>query len=165
MNEFRAQRVSHEYIQKNAALPQRVFPLFCPVREADWIPDWRYRMIYSESGFAELGCVFATPNEDGTETTWVISEYDAQAFRIGLVWVDPGKIAARMQISLASAGIRESVAHIRYTFTSLSPQGNEMLAQYTEDWFLHKMMSWERAINHYLRLGKMISLQAWECPA
>ena len=60
MNSFTSRRVTHEYIQTNAASPERVFPLLCPVREADWIPGWRYKLIYSESGVAELGCIFAT---------------------------------------------------------------------------------------------------------
>jgi hypothetical protein len=60
MNSFASRRVAHEYTQTNPAAPERVFPLLCPVREADWIPGWRYKLIYSESGVAELGCVFTT---------------------------------------------------------------------------------------------------------
>ena len=60
MNSFKACRVAHEYTQTNPASPEKVFPLLCPVREADWIPGWRYKLIYSESGVAELGCIFTT---------------------------------------------------------------------------------------------------------
>jgi len=60
MNSFKARRVAHEYTQTNPASPEKVFPLLCPVREADWIPGWRYTLIYSDSGVAELGCIFTT---------------------------------------------------------------------------------------------------------
>ena len=50
---FKSHRVTHEYTQTNLATPERVFPLLCPVREAEWVPDWQYRLIYSESGVAE----------------------------------------------------------------------------------------------------------------
>jgi hypothetical protein len=49
---FEARRVSCEYTQTNDASPEIVFPLLCPVREAEWVPDWKYRMIYSQSGVA-----------------------------------------------------------------------------------------------------------------
>ena len=68
MSAFDAKRVSHEYTQTNDAPPEKVFPLLCPVREADWVPGWQYRLIYSESGVAEDGCVFSTPNDAGPET-------------------------------------------------------------------------------------------------
>src|SRR2546427_12204443 len=57
-----ARRVTHEYTQTNDAPPEIVFPMLCPVREADWVPGWQYKMIYSKSGMAEAGCVFTTPN-------------------------------------------------------------------------------------------------------
>jgi len=81
-----ARRVTHEYTQTNDAPPDRVFPLLCPVREADWVPGWQYKMIYSKSGVAEAGCVFTTANDDGTETTWLVTEYNPAAFRIAFAW-------------------------------------------------------------------------------
>ena len=35
---FEAKRVRLEYTQTNDAPPNRVFPLLCPVREAEWLP-------------------------------------------------------------------------------------------------------------------------------
>ena len=76
MPAFKAVRVSHEYTQTNEAPPDKVFPLLCPVREADWVPGWKYNLIYSESGVAEDGCVFSTPNDGGPDTTWMVTRYD-----------------------------------------------------------------------------------------
>jgi hypothetical protein len=33
-------RAVHTYVQRLVAGPERVFPLLCPVREADWIEGW-----------------------------------------------------------------------------------------------------------------------------
>ncbi len=55
MTDFRGTRVTHEYSQINLASPGKVFPLLCPVLEAKWVPGWEYRLIYSQSGIAELG--------------------------------------------------------------------------------------------------------------
>jgi hypothetical protein len=45
MTDFRGKRVVHEYKQHNVAPPEKVFPLLCPVREGDWAPGWKYRLI------------------------------------------------------------------------------------------------------------------------
>ncbi len=162
MTEFRGNRVTHEYTQTNAAPPAQVFPLLCPVREADWVPGWQYRMIYSLSGVAEAGCVFATPNENGSETIWMVTEYDPAALRVAFVWVNPGLVAARIRISLVGNSQGTTDARICYTYTGLSDAGNREVERYSQDWFGHKMQSWEKAINHYLRTGKLLDAAAWE---
>ncbi|MGA8154313.1 MAG: hypothetical protein WB952_25435 [Terriglobales bacterium] len=162
MIEFHGKRVTHEYTQTNAAPPEQVFPLLCPVREADWVPGWEYRLIYSESGVAELGCVFLTPNQDGSETTWVVTEYDSATFRVSFAWVNAGLVAAQISIWLEANSINETLAHIRYTYTGLSSEGNREVERYDEKWFRQKMQGWETAINYYLRTGTRIDTSAWE---
>jgi len=157
-----AKRVSHEYIQTNDAPPDKVFPLLCPVREADWVPGWQYRLIYSESGVAEDGCVFLTPNDSGTETVWMVTHYDPAAFTIAYAWVEPGMVATQLRIALNPAPGGKTSAHIRYLYTGLSPAGNAVLDRYTPEWYQSKMQSWETAINHFLRTGTLIPAAAWE---
>ena len=53
-------RIDRQFQTRLTAPPERVFPLLCPIKEYDWIPQWRCEMIYSKSGVAELGCVFKT---------------------------------------------------------------------------------------------------------
>lgn len=159
---FQSKRIAHQYIQTNSASPDKVFPLLCPVREADWVPDWQYRLIYSESGLAELGCVFITPNDDGSETIWQVIEYDPVAFKIAFAWFTAGQLVAQIRIQLAAKPPRETAAHIRYTYTSLSEEGSSLVDHYDRRWFEHKMKSWEAALNHYLRTGRKISADTWE---
>jgi hypothetical protein len=163
-------RVAHEYTQTNPASPEKVFPLLCPVREAEWIPGWRYRLIYSDSGIAELGCVFATPSKTASEvskpsdegkltapeTTWITVDYDPAAFRIGYVWIDPGRVAAELRIQLTPATDGNTHSHIWFRYTGLSPEGNREVESYDQKWFERKMQGWQSAINHYLRTGTML---------
>jgi hypothetical protein len=151
MAEFRGQRVAHEYTQTNDASPEKVFPLLCPVREAEWVPGWLYRLIYSQSGVAEDGCVFATPNDDDTETTWMVTEYDPVKFRIAFSWIHPGVMTAQISIALTEKSDGKTSARIRYTYTGLSPEGNQNIASYDRKWFEKKMQGWEAAINSYLQ--------------
>jgi hypothetical protein len=160
MTAFKSHRVTHEYIQTNPAAPAKVFPLLCPVREADWVPGWHYRLVYSDSGVAELGCIFTTPDPPSAnspaslETTWIVTEYDPPTFRIAFVWIAPGRVITQIQIQVASGGDACSRTNIRYCYTGLSEEGNRELEQYDRVWFETKMKHWEATMNHYLRTEK-----------
>ena len=176
MNSFNARRVTHEYTQTNTAAPEKVFPLLCPVREADWIPGWRHKLIYSDSGVAELGCIFTTDDSavesekyssrsngrdaSSPETTWICTHYDPAAFRIAYIWIKPGRVATELWIKLTTADDGQTLSHIRFRYTGLSPEGNRDIESYDRAWFEMKMRGWESAINHYLTTGKLIAVGA-----
>jgi len=160
MAAFRGNRVEWEYIQTNPAPPEKVFPLLCPVREGDWLPEWQYRLIYSDSGVAELGCVFTTPGTPGSgsaERTWIVTEYDRANYRVGFVWIDPGRIITELGIQLEAAGTGVTHTKIRYRYTGLSEEGNRELESYDREWFEARLRNWETTMNHYLRTGKKMS--------
>src|SRR5437660_12619088 len=114
-------------------------------------------MIHSKSGVAEAGCVFTTPNGDGTETTWLVTQYDPATFRSAFSWVKPGQVAAQIAISLDKNPNGNTTALILYTYTRLSASRNQEVQRYDRKCCQHKMNRWEAAINHYLRTGKAIS--------
>jgi len=153
MRAFKGYRVFHEFTQNNPASPERVFPLLCPVREVDWLPGWRHKLIYSDSGVAELGCIFTTPNlstEMGPcqETTWMTIDYDPASFRIAYIWITPGRVAAELRIQLSPKDSGQTQTHVRYRYTGLSPEGNREVEGFDRAWFEKKMQSWERTINY-----------------
>jgi hypothetical protein len=159
MTAFKSTRIVHEYTQTNPASPEKVFPLLCPVREGDWLPGWQYQLIYSDSGVAELGCVFTTPNPPSSgspsaEKTWIVTDYDPKAFRIGFVLIDPARVITELGIQLEAAEALMTRTHICYRYTALSPEGNHELGTYDKKWFEARMKNWETTINHYLRTGK-----------
>jgi hypothetical protein len=156
MPAFKAKRVSHEYTQTNDAPPERVFPLLCPVREAEWVAGWQYRLIYSESGVAEDGCVFTTPNEASPETVWMVTHYDSAAFQIAYAWIKPRINATQLRISLLPTPGGKTATRIHYFYTGLSAAGNKEIESYTPEWFRSKMQGWEKAINHYLATGNIL---------
>jgi hypothetical protein len=109
-----------------------------------------------------LGCVFATPSPDDTETTWIVTAYDPANYRIEFVWIDPGLVATQIEIALSPAPPGKSRAGVRYTYTALSEPGNGVLDRYTRSWFERKMRGWEGSLNHYLHTGQMIASTGWQ---
>src|SRR3954463_13441590 len=104
MNAIIGRRVTHEFIQTNPAPPNKVFSLLCPVREAEWVPGWNYQLIYSDSGVAEMGCVFTTIPSDipNAKLTWMTTDYDPAVYRIAYICIHPEHVLAELRIQLAA---------------------------------------------------------------
>lgn len=156
MQPLSAKRFVHQFTQTNLAPPEKVFPLLCPVREAEWVPGWKYRLIYSRSGVAEAGCVFGTPNPDGSETIWQVTHYEPNT-AIRFAWVRPDMIATQIEIKLQPTGDGKTIVYLQYAYTGLSSAGNAEITGYSEVWFRDKMLGWENAINQYLQTGRLVN--------
>ena len=148
-------RVSFNYTQHLAAPPAQVFPLLCPVREAEWVKDWRPKLVLSNSGVAEPGCVFITPGVP-EDALWMVITYDPEHFRLEIIKIIPGVVIGKIAIGLAAEGDDGCVADITYAYTSVSDHGDRALEEFTETHFQSFMKVWEMELNHFLRTGTML---------
>lgn len=153
---FSAKRITRRYRQQIYGAPDRVFELLCPVREADWLHGWEYRMIYSQSGFAEEGCVFTSRSEGEEETLWLISKRDEANRKIEFVRFTPGSRVAKLAICVEEGEMQGSLVDISYMFTALTEQGNDFIDEFTQEKFETAMKFWEDSMNHYLKTGKQL---------
>ena len=144
-------RATRIYTQRLVALPAKVFPLLCPVREADWIDGWNPPVVFSESGFAEPDCVFLTDADPG-HAIWYITRHEPGNGFVEMIKITPAVTACKLTIQLRpSAGGSE--ATITYSHTSLGPAGDAFVASFTEEHYQQFMREWETRINHYLTHG------------
>jgi hypothetical protein len=151
-------RVRHTYTQTLEAPPVKVFPLLCPVREAEWVPGWRCDWVLSESGVAEPGCVFQTPGEEGLPAAiWLITEHDPLNLHVEMVKTTPAHSLTRLVIDLEPLYPDRTRADIAYEFTALSARGEVFVRSRTAEWYEGFMRGWESAMNHYLAHGQKIS--------
>ncbi len=154
MRVSRPRRVTRAYTQRLDAPPVRVFPLLCPVREADWIEGWDPIDVWSESGVAELGCVFTTPTEDG-DAVWFITRYEPDAGDVEMLKITPGITACKLTIKLAPS-VAGTDAEVTYSHTSLGPAGDAFVDSFTAEYYEQFMRDWESRLNHYLTTGSML---------
>ena len=128
------------------ATPDRVFPLLCPVREYDWIPDWDCTMVHSAGGVAELGCVFLR----GEGETWITTRYEPPA-RIDYTIFLPGRAVGTLEFRLTPDGPGTRV-DLCSTTTSIGPGPGHALGGRDHDrralWALRRDQ-----LSHYLRTG------------
>lgn len=148
-------RTTKSYTMHLQGTPEQIFPLFCPTREYEWIENWQCELVYSDSGVAELGCVFKTrfPSE-GPEETWVVSRYEPPA-RIEFVRINPLR---SVHFSIALTRNPDNTTQARWTqvFTGLSPEGNEFVRSLSDEEFKKKTAGREKMINHFLSTGQML---------
>ncbi len=156
MQTFSSKSIGLRRRQLNTGTPADVFPLLCPVREADWIDGWNYEMIFSVSGLAEKGCVFTTPAANGNETTWYVTKHDADLFQIAFVRVTPGEMVVAIDIQLTDNDNGTTTSDIMYEYTALNEEGNRWIELDAVTVFNANMDYWEKAINHYLQTGKKL---------
>lgn len=149
-------RVARSYTQRLDAPAARVFPLLCPVREADWIEGWDPSLVLTNSGVAELDCTFVT-GSTGAEAVWTVTRHEPSDGVIEFIRVVPDQTVTRISIVVRALSDTSSAADIRYQHTALSMVGEAVVAGFTEEHFAGFMRQWERRLNHYLETGAMLS--------
>lgn len=148
--------MTRTYRQRILAPPGEVFPLLCPVREADWLDGWEYRLVHSRSGYAEEGCVFTSTHPGEAETIWLITQHDAENYNVQFARITPGSRVTKVDIALRDNGDDTTSVTITYSVTSLSEEGNRFVDEYTQESFSRGMQWWEQSMNHYLTSGEKL---------
>jgi hypothetical protein len=154
--EFQAKRVVKSYRQTIDAPPEVVFPLLCPVREAEWLDGWQYKMIYSASGLAEEGAVFSTANPGEEDIVWVVTRHDPETRVVEFTRFTPRCKTCVLRIGVAPFDEGRSYVDVTYTYTSIAPGGNQFLESWTQESFLEAVVFWERSMNHFLKTGSRL---------
>lgn len=149
-------RVTRTYTQTLQGTPAEIFPLYCPVKEALWCEGWDPVVVYSESGVVEADCVFITA--DGpTQAAWFVTAHDAVKGLVEMIKHTPGKTFVKLRIALTEVSAGTSQATITYSHTALSEAGEKALEAFTAAQYETAMQAWEKAMNHYLRTGEMLT--------
>ena len=151
MNITKPVRATRSYTQSLIAAPEVVFPLLCPVREADWIESWDPALVVSTTGVAEVDCVFTTKAEP-IDAIWYITRHEPASGFVEMLKVTPNITACRLTIQLRAVPTG-CEADITYSHTSLGPQGDAIVRSFTDEFYAQFMKDWESRLNHYLRHG------------
>lgn len=142
-----AEHVDHRYVQTIHAPPVEVFPLLCPVREKEWMPDWEARLIHSRSGLAEPGAVFASPRGQH-ETLWYMVAHEPDR-HVRFVRFQPEGVIVDIGIDLAPDGPSGSKVAVRYRFTATSEEGSATVRGFTDQAWQAMMEEWQGLMNRW----------------
>lgn len=149
-------RITHAYVQTIEGGIDEIMPLFCPVRETEWCENWNPKKVYSYSGLVEKNCMFITSHGE-TDVVWVVTDYDVKKGYVKMIYHIPGLLVTILEVQLTPITENQTTAVVSYTKTSLSPSGREALREFTTENYAITMDSWEKAMNHFLKTGKMLT--------
>jgi hypothetical protein len=149
-------RISRTYEQTINGSIKKIMPLYCPVREMDWCENWNPKAVYSNSGLVEKDCIFITSNGDA-DIVWIVSDYDIEKGHVEMVYLVPEILVTKLEIQLTPITEDKTKAIITYSKSSLSEMGNKVLEGFTKKEYDIMMDSWEKAMNHYLKTGEMLT--------
>lgn len=153
----KSSKLIRSYQQKIEAPIGEVFVLLCPVREKEWLSGWDYKMIFTEGGYAEKGCVFETNNDYG-RFNWIITRHDVKSYEIQFVKTTDSTVVI-IDIDLEEASKTVTHCNIQYTFIALKNEAIEdMHRENTEEDFCKHMKIWEESLNYYLKNGAKLIL-------
>jgi hypothetical protein len=151
--ETKYKRKIREFTGNFDTSPEKIFPLLCPAREADWIPGWNADLIYTSSGYAEDKCVFRTKKSNSDhEILWTFTGFKLNEY-IEFVRFHQD-ILVHCKISLSQKNDGTTTVTWKTISTSLSEKGNKeiekMVDKKQHSPIIHVM-------DYYLKNGKMIS--------
>lgn len=125
------------------ASPDAAFPLFDPVNEMRWDPQWKPRLI---GDTVDEGLVFLV-GEGEHRTTWLLDRYDPIGHHIAYV------VSARSTLTRILINLRPEAggcaATITYLKTALDPQALPSIEHFAKHFPLERQ-HWESAINAVL---------------
>ena len=154
--DFKSKRIIRKYCQTINATPEKIFPLLCPVREAEWLDGWKYEMIYSESGLVEEGCVFSTSHEKEEDTVWIVTLHDPENYKVEFTRFTHQSRVCVLKIAVRPKDRNSSFVDISYKYTTITPAGNKFIDHFTEEEFLEAVKFWEDSMNYFLKTGKRL---------
>jgi hypothetical protein len=134
-----------------AAPLARAFELFSPEGERLWVPGWDPEILYPPGAAWVEGLIFRTKEETG-DAIWVVSRLDPFFHRVTYHRVEPGRYVARITVQCDPGLPNSTNVTTTYTFTGLSPSGNEEIARLTQDSYDAKMARWSAWIGASLNL-------------
>jgi len=152
-NNFEANRCFLCAEQHLNSTPDKVFPLLCPNREYEWIETWQCDLIYSDSGFGELDCIFRTAFPGDGEEIWITDRMELNKI-IQFIRVSNHR-AIRYSINLFDNGDGTTTARWEQVVTALNKEGIQYVESCSIPEFEKRIKGLERMLNHYLNTGEM----------
>lgn len=169
MERFNSKMKSFKYEQHYGADRETVFPLLCFNREYEWIPGWECRMIHSESGYMEKGCIFVSflknmphwTNLDKTlEMNWYVNIHDKEKYYIESTNYVNDLFILKFSIQLIDEKNGKTTAVFAHNYYGLNEKGNEFIENaITEESYIFQQKFLEKVMNYFLNTGKLLKLE------
>jgi len=144
------------------------FALACPVAELLWIDDWKFDLIYSESGRNETGCIFLEPGtglsivrSPGANTYWYTTRFDTEQHRFEAIWLTRDLTIARWELNMTDLGGGQTRVLWSLVYTGLGLEGSRIIGESGFDERMKRALSFlATSLKHYVETGSVYRLSS-----
>ena len=157
---------SHEIVVRVNA--DECFALACPVAELDWIDNWQFHLLYSDSGRNEDDCIFieamsgfGVHRKPRSDTYWYTTLYDSAARRFHAVLLTGDFIIGRWSFVVNAIGNGNSRMRWALMYTGLNEEGNRIILESGFETRVANMLRFlANSARHFTETGDILRLPA-----
>jgi hypothetical protein len=88
---------------------------------------------------------------------WIVTKHDPRKREIEFARFTPGSRTCVLRIAVRAKAENSSFVDISYTYTALTPAGNDFIDGLTEEAFVKGVVFWEKSVNYFLETGKKLN--------
>ncbi len=147
---FRAHDVALRGQLALSADADRVFPLFSPVGERQWVPGWSPELLHPPGVEWAEGQVFRTREDTAEDVVWIVTRLDPAEHRVEYRRVVPGRYVATVEVRCRAEGDRRTRVDVSYSYVGLSEAGNREIDAMSQPAYDEKMARWQGWIEAHL---------------
>lgn len=148
-------RTNYSFTGTWKASPNEIFLLLDPAREADWIPTWSAKILYSSDGYGEDKVIFETPeNSAAGEGLWTFTTYDKD-HKVEYVGFSPDKVT-HGSVTVIDNGNGTTSATWDITVTAITEEGAKKVAKLPKGVIPNAPA--EKLVKHFLDTGELADL-------
>jgi hypothetical protein len=100
-------------------------PLFGPLAEKKWAPDWAPRFLYPTPPVDQEGAVFRVDPGPSHSSVWINTAFDLAGGHVQYVYLLNQAMITRIDIKLAANGAEKTDVNVVYDRTALDPTAND----------------------------------------
>ena len=101
-------------------------------------------VIYSESDLVEEGAVLSAAYGGEEDTVWIVTKHDSKTYKVEFVRFTHRSRTCVLKIAVKSKDKSSSYVDVSYTYTGITPEGNDFINNFTGMAFLEAVIFWEK---------------------
>lgn len=123
-----------------------IIPLFTPLGETRWVPDWQPVFIDPVDGATTHGMVFRT-SHDNEETIWACCDWRPEDGYVRYARVTPSSRFVFVEVHCRQRNAVQTEVEITYHLTALTPEGERYVEGLSEAKYASMLEEWHRLIS------------------
>jgi hypothetical protein len=130
----------------------KLFPLFSPEGEKQWVPGWDYKNVMGTTDLSE-DYIFLTKTHDHhtTDAIWIVKKYDPQSHFVQFYKIQPEDKIGVVTVKCFEIEAKRTKIQVTYEYKALSTTGEKFIDAFSESVYAEFIAEWQRLLSNHLK--------------